>query len=89
MYNTYTIDMLEVSLSAKHNTKTTSNVGVLELVSNTQGIISTNFRKWGHTEKQWEGWDYSAQIVHDYAKYQPNFWLVVLRTHLVMRKIVL
>ena len=52
MYNTYTIDMLEVSLSAKHNTKTTSSIGVLELVSDTQGIISTNFRKQEHTEKQ-------------------------------------
>ena len=46
-------DMLEVSLSAEQNTKTTSRVGVLELVSNTQGIVSDNFRKQGHTEQQW------------------------------------
>ena len=36
--------MLEVVLSAKHNTKTTSNAGVLELVSDIQGIISEDFR---------------------------------------------
>ena len=33
-------DMLEASLGAEHNTKTTSSAGVLELVSNTQGIVS-------------------------------------------------
>ena len=35
-------DMLEASLGAEHNTKTTSSAGVLDLVSNTQGIVSYN-----------------------------------------------
>ncbi|ETW80539.1 hypothetical protein HETIRDRAFT_319612 [Heterobasidion irregulare TC 32-1] len=35
---------LEVALSAEHNTKTTSKAGVLELVSDTQGIVSDDFR---------------------------------------------
>ena len=46
-------DILEVSLSAKHNTKITSSTEVLELVSNTQGIVSHYFRRQGCTEKQW------------------------------------
>ena len=43
--------MLEVALSAEHNTKTTSSAGVLELVSNTQGIISYDLRKREYTEE--------------------------------------
>ena len=37
--------------------------GVMELVSYIQGIVSNDFRKWGHTEKQWGVWDYSAWMV--------------------------
>ena len=49
--------MLEVALSAEHNTKTTLQAGVLELVSDTQGIVSLNFRNRERIEESWGGWD--------------------------------